>query len=96
MNPKRTKQDSLLGRSGTLTVSGDSAGELENLTRTHDFLFRLDSCVSLHCMCIGAPRTPCLPYAIPARFAGGLLGKACHIADRLRALPRRENKPRFY
>ena len=28
----------LPGRSGTSTVSGDSAGELENLTRTHDIL----------------------------------------------------------
>ena len=29
----------LPGRSGTSTVSGDSAGDLENLTRTHDILF---------------------------------------------------------
>ncbi|KAL7229978.1 hypothetical protein ACSBR2_008515 [Camellia fascicularis] len=40
-------------------------------------------------------KTPCLPSAIPERFAGGLLGKTCHKADRLRALPRREHKPRF-
>ena len=57
---------------GLVTVSGDSAGELENLTRTHDILFWLHLCVSLHCICIGAPRTPCLPSAIPERFAGGL------------------------
>ncbi|KAF5936487.1 hypothetical protein HYC85_027616 [Camellia sinensis] len=33
---------------------------------------RYSLCVSLHCICIGAPRTPCLPSAIPERFAGGL------------------------
>ena len=27
------------GRSGASTISGDSAGDLENLTRTHDILF---------------------------------------------------------
>ena len=62
----------LPGRSGTSTVSGDFAGELDNLTRTHDCLFCLHLCVSLHSFCIGAPRTPCLPSAIPERFAGGL------------------------
>ncbi|KAF5934224.1 hypothetical protein HYC85_030395 [Camellia sinensis] len=31
---------------------------------------------------IGAPKSQCLPSAIPERFAGGLLGKACHKADR--------------
>ena len=55
------------------TVSGDSAGDLENLTRTHDILFCLHLCVSLHCICIGEPRTPCLLSAIPEQFAGGLL-----------------------
>ena len=62
----------LPGRSGTSTVSGDSVGDLENLTRTRDICFLLHLCVSLHCICIGAPRTPCLPSAIPERFAGGL------------------------
>ena len=62
----------LPGRSGTATVSGDSAGDLENLTRTREICFRLHLCVYLHCICIGAPRTPCLPSAIPERFAGGL------------------------
>ena len=57
---------------GASTVFGDSAGELKNLTRTHDICFRLHLCVSLHCMCIGAPRTLCLPSAIPERFARGL------------------------
>ena len=57
---------------GLVTVSGDSAGDLENLTRTHDICFRLHLCVSLQCICIGAPRTPWLPSAIPVRFAGGL------------------------
>ena len=61
------------GRSGASTVSGDSAEDLENLTRTHDILFSLHLCVSLHCICIGAPRTPCLPSAIPERFARGSL-----------------------
>ena len=58
---------------GASTVSGDSAGELENLTRTHDILFCAHLCVSLHCICIGAPKTPSFSYAIPERFAGGLL-----------------------
>ena len=61
------------GTFGHIYSSDDSAGELENLTQTHDILFRLHLCVSLHCICIGAPRTPCLSYAIPERFAGGLL-----------------------
>ena len=39
---------------GRSTVSSDSAGDLENLTRTHDMLFCLHLCVSLHCICIGA------------------------------------------
>ena len=59
-------------KKGEPTVSGDSARDLVNLTRTHDMLFCLYLCVSLHCICIGAPRTPCLPSAIPERFAGGL------------------------
>ena len=58
---------------GASTVSGDSAGELENLTRTHDILFLLHLCVCLLCICIGAPRTLCFPYAIPEQFAGGSL-----------------------
>ena len=53
---------------GASTVSGDSAGDLENLTRTHDILFWQHVCVSLHCMWIGAPRTPCFLSAIPERF----------------------------
>ena len=74
MTPNEQNGDSFLpGRSGTSTVSGDSAGDLENLTQTHDiYFFLLHLCVSLHCICIGAPRTPCLPSAIPERFAGGL------------------------
>ena len=35
----RTGNSSLPGRSGTSTVSGDSARDLENLTRTHDIGF---------------------------------------------------------
>ena len=58
---------------GAPTVLGDSAGDLENLTRTHDTLFCSHLCVSLHCICIGVPRTPCLSYAIPEQFVGGLL-----------------------
>ena len=85
----------LPGRSGASTVSGDSAGDLENWTRTHDILFWLHLCVSLHCMCIGAPKTPCSPSAIPEWFTGGSLWEACHKADRLRALPRWEHKPQF-
>ena len=53
------------------TVSGDSAVDLENLTQTHDMLSYLHLCVSLNCICIGAPRTQCLPSAILERFAGG-------------------------
>ena len=73
MTPNEQNGSSFLpGRSGTSTVSADSAGDLENLTRTHDICFLLHLCVSLHCICIGARRTPCLPSAIPERFAGGL------------------------
>ena len=72
MSPNEQNGISLPGRSGTSTVSGNSAGDLENLTRTLDICFLLHLCVSLHCICIGAPRTPCLPSAIPERFAGGL------------------------
>ena len=52
-NRVRTVAGSLAGAS---TVSGDSAGDLESLTRTRDILFCFHLCVSLHCMCIGAPR----------------------------------------
>ena len=57
---------------GRGTVSGDYAGDLDKLTRAHDICFWLHLCVSLHCICIGAPRTPCLPSAIPERLAGVL------------------------
>ena len=50
---------------GRSTVSGDSAGDFENLTQTHDMLFCLHLCVSLHYMCIGAPKSQCLPSVIP-------------------------------
>ena len=35
--------------------------------------FYLHLYVSLHCICIGALKSLCLPSAIPERFAGGLL-----------------------
>ena len=68
---------------GKSTVSSDSAGDLENLTRAHDMLFYLHLCVSLHLYL----------HAIPERFAGGSLGKACQKSARLQALPRWEHNP---
>ena len=82
---------------GLLQFLATLLGILESLTRTRDILFWSHLCVSLHCMCIGAPRNTvfaiCHSWTVCRRL---VLSRHDHKADRLWALPVWEHKPRFY